>query len=488
MGASRSPLGGELEGVAEGATAPSMPAKGVREGEGVALGVALGEKRPAAYTAEAAARCTRKVSAERGTPRPLAVAEKSTAGLLKAHRSASSTTSSMGATTTAAAGAVTAAAAERGSGVGAASLPLSDSAPPNSSCACSSPSHASSVVRAMPSGASCSAGRERGPGRFASEVREKAVSVRRYVKAVSSASRVRKDCAEGVEVGEGVLEGVRVGEGVGVAVSVEVAVAELVAVVAGVPLPAAVPLTVAVARGEADAEGDAEADFVEEGEGSCVLVAVFEAEAQREREADSEGVAEGCGEPEMECVSLGDADSVDVFVSVRVGVSVVVPHVEADADTQKDVEMEARMVTVAFALPEAVAEPLTVACPVRDARAESVPPGVAELDSVPEEEGVTVSVPEADSVPLPEPVMEPLSVGEEEPVRLPVPDSLGEMVAVAHTVTVPVTVGEAVAVKLREVVMDTLPVSDWHGEGENVVLPLDVLLAVTEDVRVMVGV
>ncbi len=101
-GARLSPLCGELEGLAEASTAPSRPAKGEREGEGVALGVALGEKRPAAYTAEAAARCTRKVSEERGTPRPPAVAEKSTAGLLKASRSASSTTSSMGATTTAA--------------------------------------------------------------------------------------------------------------------------------------------------------------------------------------------------------------------------------------------------------------------------------------------------------------------------------------------------------------------------------------------------
>ena len=36
--------------------------------------------------------------------------------------------------------------------------------------------------------------------------------------------------------------------------------------------------------------------------------------------------------------------------------------------------------------------------------------------------------------------------------------------------------------------MDTLPVSDWQGEGEYVVLPLDVLLAVTEAVMVMVGV
>ena len=61
---------------------------------------------------------------------------------------------------------------------------------------------------------------------------------------------------------------------------------------AGGPLPAAVPVT----RGEADAEGAAEADL-EECEGSCVLVAVFEAEAQRERDADSEGAAEGCGEP-----------------------------------------------------------------------------------------------------------------------------------------------------------------------------------------------
>jgi hypothetical protein len=108
----------------------------------------------------------------------------------------------------------------------------------------------------------------------------------------------------------------------------------------------------------------------------------------------------GCGAPEMESVSLGDADSVDFFVSLRVGVSVVVPIVEADAYTQKDVEMEARMVAVALPLPEA--------CPERDARAQSVPPGVAALDSVPEEEGVTAGVPEADSVPLPEPVMEPL--------------------------------------------------------------------------------
>jgi len=61
-------------------------------------------------------------------------------------------------------------------------------------------------------------------------------------------------------------------------------------------------------------------------------------------------------------------------------------------------------------------------------------------------------------------------------------------VAVAHTVTVPVTVGEAEAVKLREVVTDSRPLSDWQGEGEKVVLPLEVLLAVTEAVMVMVGV
>ena len=135
----------------------------------------------------------------------------------------------------------------------------------------------------------------------------------------------------------------------------------------------------------------------------------------------------------MGCFLLGDADSADVLVGVRVGASVVVPHVEADANMQKDVE--ARIVAVAFALPKVVAEPLPVACPVRDARAEALPPGVAELDGVPNEEGVTVSVPEADSVPLPKPAMVPLSVGEEEPV----PDSLGLMVAVAHTVTVPDT-------------------------------------------------
>jgi hypothetical protein len=78
---------------------------------------------------------------------------------------------------------------------------------------------------------------------------------------------------------------------------------------------------------------------------------------------------------------------------------------------QKDVE--ARIVAVAYALPKVVAEPLPVACPVRDARAESVPPGLAELESAPNEEGVTVSVPEVDSVPLPEWAMVPLSVGEE---------------------------------------------------------------------------
>jgi hypothetical protein len=36
--------------------------------------------------------------------------------------------------------------------------------------------------------------------------------------------------------------------------------------------------------------------------------------------------------------------------------------------------------------------------------------------------------------------------------------------------------------------MDTLPLSDWQGEGEKVVLPLDVFEAVTEEVIVTVGV
>ncbi len=36
--------------------------------------------------------------------------------------------------------------------------------------------------------------------------------------------------------------------------------------------------------------------------------------------------------------------------------------------------------------------------------------------------------------------------------------------------------------------MDFRPLSDWQGEGVKVVLPLDVLLAVTEEVMVMVGV
>jgi hypothetical protein len=478
VGAARSPLGGELEGVALGATAPSSPAKGVREAEGEVLGVGEGENRPAANTAAEAARCTRKVVAESGTPRPRAVAEKSTAGSLKAHRSASSTTSSMGDTTVAAASSVAAAAADSGSGVGAASRSFADSEPVASSVACSAPSHASVVVRTRPSAPSCAAGSERGPGRFASEVREKAVSARRYVKAETSASSARKDSAEGVEVGEGV----------GVAVSVEVAVADVVAVSRGVPLPAAVPLTVSEPAGEPDADAEPVADFVADVEGSCVLVAVFEADAQRVSDADSEGVTEGCGEALPECVALGDADSEAVFVSVRVGVSVAVPHAEAEAHTLKEGEMDTRAVPVAFAEPEPVALPLPVPAAVGEARAEAVSAGEGELDSVPEVEGVTVSVLDVECVAVPEPVMEPLCVGEAEPLRAPVPDTLGLMVAVAHTVTVPVTVGEAEAVKLREVVTDSRPLSDWQGEGEKVVLPLEVLLAVTEAVMVMVGV
>ena len=128
MGAARLPAAGEAEGVGEGPAAPSRPAKGVRLGEGEGEGVGEGENRPAAYTAEEAARCTSQELEDMGTPRPVTVPLKSTVGLLNTHRSASSTTSSPGLTTVAARGSVRVAATEAGRGVGAARRRLSLSA------------------------------------------------------------------------------------------------------------------------------------------------------------------------------------------------------------------------------------------------------------------------------------------------------------------------------------------------------------------------